>query len=158
MVASTVFTVSVGVPFPPVTVAELKLHLGGTAVAGVTAQPRVTVELKPSEGATVTVDVAESPGVMVAGVSAVAVNSNDGAAAITVKLAVVVWTRAPEVPVTVKLKLPLVVDEVVVTVSGALTCPLPGGTETDAGEQEAPEGSPEQVTATVPVNPACGFT
>lgn len=128
------------------------------AVAGVTAQVRLTAELKPLEGVTVTVDVAEPPGVMVAGENIVAVNANDGLAAVTTSVAVVVWATFPDIPVIVKLKLPLVVVEMVLTVSDVLTSPLPDGTETDAGEQEAPEGSPEQVTATVPVNPACGFT
>jgi len=128
------------------------------AVAGVTAQVRLTAELKPLEGVTVTVDVAEPPGVMVAGENIVAVNANDGLAAVTASVAVVVWATFPDIPVIVKLKLPLVVVEMVLTVSDVLTSPLPDGTETDAGEQEAPEGSPEQVTATVPVNPACGFT
>lgn len=151
-------TVSEGVPLPLLTVAELKLHLGGTAVAGVTAQVRLTAELKPFAGVMVTVDVAEPPGVMVAGDSAVAVSANVGTATVTVKLAVVVWIRVPEVPVIVKLELPVAVEEVVVTVIDVLTCPLPDGTEIEAGEQEAPESSPEQVTSTVPVNPACGFT
>jgi hypothetical protein len=128
------------------------------AVAGVTAQVRLTAELKPLEGVTVTVDVAEPPGVMVAGENIVAVNANDGLAAVTTSVAVVVWATFPDIPVIVKLKLPLVVVAMVLTVSDVLTSPLPDGTETDAGEQEAPEGSPEQVTATVPVNPACGFT
>jgi hypothetical protein len=152
-----VLTVSVGVPLPPLTVAELKLHFGGTDVTGVIAQVRFTVELKPPEGVTVTVDVAEPPGVMVAGASAVAASANDRVAAVTVRLAAVVWTRLPEVPLIVKLKLPPAVDAVVFTVSGALTCPLPNGTEIEAGEQEAPEGSPEHVRFTVPENPGCGF-
>jgi hypothetical protein len=105
----------------------------------------------------VTMDVAEPPGVMVAGNSAVAVSANVGTATVTVKLEVVVWIRVPEVPVIVKLKLPLAVEEVVVTVIDVLTGPLPNGTEIEAGEQEAPEGSPEQVTSTVPENPGCGF-
>jgi hypothetical protein len=153
-----VLSVNIGVPLPPLTVAELKLHFGGTAVAGVTAQLRFTVELKPPAGEIVTVEVAEPPGVMVAGASAVAVKANDGVAAITVRLAVVVWTRVPEVPVIVKLKLPLAVDAMVVTLRGAPSGPLlPDGTEIEVGEQEAPEGSPEQVTATVPENPGWGF-
>ena len=124
-------------------------------MTGVMAQVRFTVELKPPEDVTVTVDVAELPAVTVGGASAVAVSAN----AVTVRLAVVVWTRVPEVPVIVKLELPPAVDVVVVTVSGTLTWPvLPNGTETEAGEQDAPEGSPEQVTTVVPLNPACGFT
>jgi hypothetical protein len=147
-----VLTVRVGVPLPPLTVAELKLHFGGTAVAGAMAQVRFTVELKPPEGAIVTVDVAEPPGVMVAGDSGAAVSANDGPVPVTVRLAIVVWTRVPEVAVIVKVELP---PAVVVTVSGVLPC---DGTETEAGAQEAPAGSPEQVTVTVPVNPPCGFT
>jgi hypothetical protein len=153
-----VLTVNIGVPLPPLTVAELKLHFGGTGVAGVTAQVRVTFELKPPEGVTVTVDVAEPPGEMVAGDKIVAVSAKDGPPPVTVRLAVVVWTRAPEVPVIVKLKLPFAVDARVATLRGAPSGPLlPDGTEIEVGEQEAPEGSPEQVTATVPENPGCGF-
>jgi hypothetical protein len=153
-----VLAVNIGVPLPPLTVAELKLHFGGTAVAGVTAQVRFTVELKPPAGEIVTVEVAEPPGVMVVGASAVAVSANDGVA-ITVRLAVAVWTRVPAVPVIVKLEIPAAVEVAVVTVSGALTCPpLPDATKTEAGEQLAPEGSPEQVTVTVPENPSSGFT
>ena len=145
-------TVRVGVPPPPLTIAELKLHFGGKVAAGTTVQVRFTVELKPPEGVMVTVDVAEPPGLMVAGNSVVAVRSNPD----TVRLAVVLWTKLPEVAVIVKVELP---PAVVVTVSGACTCPLlPDGTETEAGEQLAPEGSPEQVTVTVPENPPCGFT
>jgi hypothetical protein len=154
-----VLTVSVGVPLPPLTVAELRLHFGGTAAAvGAMVQVRFTVELKPPEGVTVTVDVAEPPGVMVTGDSAVAVSENDGVCAVTVRLAVVVCARAPKAPVIVKLEGPPTLDVVVVTVSGTLNCPLPDGTETEAGEHEAPEGSPEQVTVIVPENPGCGFT
>jgi hypothetical protein len=149
-----VLTVNIGVPLPPLTVAELKLHFGGTAVAGVTAQLRVTFELKPPEGVTVTVDVAEPPGEMVAGDKVVAVSENDGLPPVTVRLAVVVWTRAPAVAVIVKVELP---PAVVFTVRGALTGALPD-TETESGEQEAPESSPEQVTVTIPVNPPCGVT
>jgi hypothetical protein len=149
-----VLTVSVGVPLPPATVGELKLHLGGVAVAGVMAQVRFTVELKPPEGVTVTVDVAEPPAVMVPGDSVVAVTAN----VVTVRLAVVVWTKVPEVPVIVKLEVPPGADAVVFTESDALTCPLPDGTETEAGEQETPEGSPVQVKLVVPLNPVCGFT
>ena len=127
-------------------------------MAGVTVQVRFTVELKPPEGVTVTVDVAEPPGVMVTGDSAVAVSENDGVCAVTVRPAVVVCTRAPKAPVIVKLKGPPTLDVVVVTESGTLNCPLPDGTETEAGEQEAPVGSPEQVTVIVPENPGCGFT
>jgi len=153
-----VLTIRVGVPLPPLTVAELRLHVGGTAVTGVTAQVRLTVELKPPEGVIVTLDVAEPPGVTVAGDSGAAVSANDGAAAVTVRLAVVVWTTVPEVPVIVKLKGPPTLDVEVVTLRGTLTCPPPDVTTTDAGEQEVPDGSPEQVTVTVPVNPVCGFT
>jgi hypothetical protein len=149
-----VLTVSVGAPLPPVTVAGLTLHFGGTAVAGVMAQVRFTVELKLPAGAIVTVDMAEPPGVMLAGDSAVATSVNPD----TVRLAVVLWARLPEVAVMVKLKLPEL-DVVVFTVRGVPISPLlPNGTRIEAGEQEAPEGNPEQVTATVPENPACGFT
>ena len=56
----------------------------------------------------------------------------------------------------VKVELP---PPVVFTVSGPFTCPLlPAGSEIEAGEQLAPEGSPEQVKVTVPENPPCGFT
>lgn len=129
-------------------------------MTGVTVQVRLTVELKPPEGVIVTVDVAEPPGVTVAGASGAAVSANDGAAAaVTVRLAVVVWTSVPEVPVIVKLKGPPTLDAVVVTISGTLNCPPPPDwTKTEAGEQEDPEGSPEQVTITVPANSACGFT
>jgi hypothetical protein len=81
-----VLTVSIEVPFAPPTVPALRLHLGDVAVAGVIAQVRLTFELKPPEGATVTVDVAEPPGVIDAGESAVAVSANP----VTVRLAVVV--------------------------------------------------------------------
>lgn len=151
-------TVRVGVPLPPLTVAELKLQVGGNAVAGVTAQVRFTVELKPFDGVIVTVDVAEPPGVMAVGDRVVAVSANVGGTAVTVKLAVVVWNTVPKVPVMVKLKFPAGVDTVVVTGRDTLTCPLPDGTKIEAGEQKAPEGSPEQVTVTVPENPGCGFT
>jgi hypothetical protein len=153
-----VLTVTVRVPLPPLTVTELRLHAGGKAVTGVTAQLSLTVELKPPEGVIVIVDVAEPPGVTVAGVSGAADRVNDGAVAVTVRLAVVVWTRVPEVPLIVKLMGPPTLDVVVVTLSGTLTCSPPEGTVTEAGEQLAPEGSPEQVTITVPANPACGFT
>lgn len=155
-VAATVLTVSVGVPLPPLSIAELKSHLGGTEVAGVMAQVRLTVELKPPVGATVIVDVAEVPRAMVAGVNAVAVSAKDGVDAVTVRPAVAVCTRLPKVPVIVKLNVPPAVDVVVFTVSGALACVLPDGTGIEAGEQEAPEGSPEQVKVTVPENPGCG--
>lgn len=143
---ATVLTVSVGVPFPPLTIAELKVHAGAVAAAGVIAHVRFTVELNPPAGATVTVEVAEPPGLMLAGASAVAVNLNDD----TVRLAVAVLTRFPEVAVTVKLKFPPAVDGAVVTLSGTLVCPPPKGTEIKGAEQEAPEGSPEQVTVAVP--------
>jgi hypothetical protein len=58
--------------------------------------------------------------------------------------------------VIVKLELP---PALVFTESGPITSALlPDGTEIDAGEQLAPEGSPEQVKVTVPENPPCGFT
>src|ERR1700719_1828900 len=115
-VGATVVTVSIGVPLPPLTAVELRLHLGGTAETGVMAQLRFTVELKPPPAVTVTTDVAEPPAVMVAGDSGAAVSAN----ADTVRLAVEVVTRFPEVAVIVKLKLPPSVDVVVVTVSGTL--------------------------------------
>ena len=51
----------------------------------------------------------------------------------------------------VKLELPPAVDVVVVTASGTLVFPPPEGTEIEVGEQDAPEGSPEQVTVSGPV-------
>lgn len=155
--AATVVTVSVVVPPPPLTVSELKVHLGGTDVAGVTAQLRFTVELKFPEGVTVTSEVAALPAVMVAGDSAVAASAKDGAV-VTVRFAVVDWTKPPDIAVIVNAKLLSPVEELVVTVSGVLTCALPTGTVAEAWEQEAAEGSPEQVTVTVPTNPGCGFT
>ena len=84
-------TVSVGVPLPPLTAVELRLHLGGTAETGVMAQVRFTVELKPPAAVTVTADVAEPPAVMVAGDSGAAVSAN----ADTVRLAVEVGPGFP---------------------------------------------------------------
>jgi len=159
--AAVVLTASIDVPLPPLTVAELKLHFGGTEVAGVTAHVRFTAELNPPAGVMVTVDVAEAPGETVAGESGVAARPNDAGGVVpvpvTVKAAVAVALRVPEVPVMLKLKLPAPVDAAVVTVSGVLTCPLPM-TETDVGEQDAPEGNPEHAKVTVPLNPGCGFT
>jgi hypothetical protein len=101
--AATVVTVSVEVPLPPATEAELNLQVGGTAVAGVTAQVRFTAELKPPAGVTVTVEVAVAPAATVAGVSAAAVSENVAAPPVTVTLRVAVWVRLPEVPLTVTL-------------------------------------------------------
>jgi hypothetical protein len=83
---ATVLTVSVEVPLAPFTVPGPRLHFGDAAVAGVTLHVRLTFELKPPEAVTVTVDVAEPPGVTVAGENAVAVSAKP----VTVKLAVVV--------------------------------------------------------------------
>jgi len=153
-VGAIVLTVSVAVPPALPTVGELKLHCGGVPAVGVIAQLRFTDELKPPEGVTVTVDVAEPPAVIAAGDSVVAASAN----VVTVRLAVVVWLRDPEVAVIVKLEVPPGVDAVVFTESGALTCVPPNGTETEAGEQEAPEGSPVQVKLVVPLNSASGVT
>ena len=155
-----VLTVSVDVPFPPVIDAELRLQVGGTAVTGAIAQPKFTVELKPPEGAIVTVVVAELPAEMVAGANGVAAIEKEGVgvgAAVTVRLAAVVWARDPKLPVMVKSKFPVGVDALVVTVRGVLTCvPVPG-TEIATGEHAEAEGSPEHVRYTVPLNPGCGF-
>ena len=95
-------TVKVEVPFPPVTVAELKPQVGDTAAAGelVTVQVRATSELNPFEGATVIVEVEVAPAEMVAGLRAVAVTANEGAAA-TTRLTETGCVRFPDVPVTV---------------------------------------------------------
>src|SRR5580658_3594801 len=88
--AATVVTVSVDVPLPPATDPELNLQVGGTAVAGVIAQVRLTAELKPPAGARVTVEVAVPPAVTVAGVSAVAASENVAAPPVTDTLKVAV--------------------------------------------------------------------
>jgi len=99
-----VVTVSVEVPLPPATDAELKPQVGGTAVTGVMAQVRATAELKPPDGVTVTVDVDGLPAAIDAGVSAVAVTAKLGVgAAATFRLTVAVCVRFPAVPVTVML-------------------------------------------------------
>ena len=92
-------TVNIDVPLAPLTVAELKLQLGGTAADGVllTAQVRFTVELKPPVGATVTVDVELLPGVIDVGASGVGTTVKDGDA-VTTRLTVVEWVRLPTVP------------------------------------------------------------
>src|SRR5271170_6026697 len=90
-VEATVLTVSVAVPLPPLTVEELRPHFGGTAADGVMAQVRFTVVLKPPEAVTVTADVAEAPGVMLAGASGAAARLNPA----TVRLAVAVWSKVP---------------------------------------------------------------
>jgi hypothetical protein len=82
--------------------------------------------------------VAEPPGLMVAGESAVGCRENDGVAVLTIRVAFIVPAKVSDVPVTVKSKLPVGMDEVVFTVKAALACWAPAGTETDAGEQEAP--------------------
>lgn len=126
-------------------------------MAGVIAHVRFTVELKPPEGVIVTVDVAESPGVMVAGVNGVAVSANGGAA-VTVRLTVVVWTRVPDVPVIVKLKLPSAEDACVEIVNVDVAGVEPGVTDCGDNVQVA-SGSAEQEKAITLVNaPLCGVT
>ena len=86
-----VLTVTLWVPLPPLTVGEVKLQVGGTAVSGVMAQLKFTVELKPPDGTIVTLEVAELPALMLADENGVAVIEKDGAAAeLIVRLAVVV--------------------------------------------------------------------
>ena len=152
--AAVVPIVSIDVPLPPLTVAELKLHLGDTDVAGATAQVRFTAELNPALGVMVTMDVAEAPAVTDAGESGAAARANDAdaAVAVTIKAAVAVAVKVPELPVMLKSKFPAAVGAAVVTVSGVLTCPLPV-TATDVGEQETPDGNPEHAKVTVPLNP-----
>src|SRR5579862_1681741 len=70
-VLATVLTVSVTVPFAPLTVAALNEHVGGTEVAGVIAQLRLTDELKLPTGAAAIWDVEELPGMIVDGDSGV---------------------------------------------------------------------------------------
>jgi hypothetical protein len=88
---AVVLTVTVWVPLPPFTIGELKLHVGGTAVTGLMAQLKLTIELNPPDGTIVTLEVAELPTLMLAGENGVAVIEKDGvAAAATVRLACVV--------------------------------------------------------------------
>jgi hypothetical protein len=154
-----VLTIKVEVPVPPDIVAVLKLHVGGTAVVGVTAQVRATLELKLPTGVMVTCDVAEAPGTTVAGDKVVDVKLKDGLPPVTIRLTVAVWTKVPAVAVIVKLEVVSGVEVLVDTVKGALTAPeLPADTETEVEEHEAPDGKPEHVTVTFPLNPAWGVT
>ena len=89
--AAVVLTVTVWVPLPPFTVGDPNVQVGGKVVTGVIAHVKFTVELKPPDGMIVTVDVAEFPALILVGESGVAVMEKDGgAAAVMVRLAVVV--------------------------------------------------------------------
>jgi hypothetical protein len=78
-VAAVVRTVSVEVP-EPVTELGANEHVGAGVTAGAMLQARVTVPLKPFTGEIVTVAVADPPGAMVAGESAVAAMVKSGGA------------------------------------------------------------------------------
>ncbi len=87
VVAAVVETVKVEVPVPLVTEAGLNAQVGCRVAAGVTAQVRFTVPVKPFTGAMVMVDVAAPPGVTVAGVGVEATTVKSGTgAAVTVKV------------------------------------------------------------------------
>ena len=66
------------VSVPGVPVLADPLQVGASDTAGETAQVRVTLPLKPFAGVTVTVEVAEPPGLTVAGESAVAESEKVG--------------------------------------------------------------------------------
>ena len=118
MVAAVVLTVKVDVPEPPATKVGAKLQVGSRVPAGVTAQVRVTALLKPLTGAIVMVEVAIPPAATEAGESAVAARVKSGTgAAVTVRVTVVLWLNAPDVPLTVTLEAPTGVAEVVLIVS-----------------------------------------
>jgi hypothetical protein len=113
-------------------------------------QASVTEPVKPPVGVMVTVEVADPPAVTVAGLSTGAAIVNPGDA--TVKLTDVLWTVAPEVPVTVMLEVPSGVFEFVVMVRTEVPEAV-----SEAGEklQAAPTGRlpVEQVRVTVPLKP-----
>ena len=80
-----------------------------------TVQAKVTEPVKPPLGVTVMVEVADPPAATVAGLSAGAAIAKPGDD--TVKLTEVLWTVAPDVPVTVMLEVPSGVFELVLRVS-----------------------------------------
>lgn len=150
LVPDVVCTVNVEVPEPLATGFEPNVHDGAGLPPPVTVQASVTEPVKPPLGLMVTVEVADPPAATVAGVSAGAAIVKPGDD--TVKLMDVLWTVAPEVPVTVMLEVPSGVFELVVMVS----VDVPEAVR-EPGEklQAAPTGrlACMQVRLTVPLNP-----
>ena len=133
----------------------LRAHVGAGVAGPVTLQARVTVPVNPPVGAIVIVDVADAPALTVAGASAEGVMVKPAAAAaVTVRLTVVLCVKAPEVPVTVTFEVAIGVAAVVAIVS----VDVPVVIEAGLIVQVAPAGRPVQVRATVPVNPFVGDT
>lgn len=149
--AAVVLTVNVEVPEAFVTELELNAQVGaGGPPPVMLLQASATVPVKPPVGAMVTVEVADPPAETVAGDSAGAVIVKPGAD--TVRLTDVLWTVAPEVPVTVILEVVAGVFEFVVTVSVDVPGPF---NEPGEKPQFAPTGrlAVAQVRVTVPLNP-----
>ena len=73
-----------------------------------------------------------------------------GGGEVTLSVIVAVWLRAPVLPVTVSVEMPIGVFEVVVTLKVELPEPV-----TDAGLNDAvaPDGRPLTLSATGPANP-----
>jgi hypothetical protein len=143
-----------------VAVAEAGSEQTGAGVAaGVTAQARLTVPVKPPVALMVRVDVVEAPAATDAEVGLAVRVKLPPPAAPTVSDTVVVCTVDPAVPVMVTVDVPAGVPAVVVMVSTEVTAAVVGVTDGGTNAQVAPVGRPAvQVKVTALVNPFEGAT
>jgi hypothetical protein len=158
-VVAGVLTVSTDVPEPVSTPAGFNAQVGSGVTTGVTLQVRATALLKPSTGAIETVEVDDPPGSTATGASADAATVKSGCG-LTVRLTVVLWLSAPEVPVTVTTEVPTAVVGEVVRVRAELTATPAGVTDPGVKAQLAPTGrlTGSQVSTTALLKPFTGVT
>jgi len=109
---------------------------------------KVTVPVKPFCGVTVMVDVPLAPCEIARMLGEAEREKLGVAAALTVRLRVVVCVRLPEVPVTVTVDVPVVAVLLAVSVM----------TPEELKDAVTPEGRPEAENATVPLKPFTGVT
>jgi uncharacterized protein YodC (DUF2158 family) len=113
-----------------------------------------TVPLNPLTGFTVTLTGAPDVPAMRVCEAGDTVSVKSGGDAEMVTATVIVWVRAPELPVKVSVAAPTAAAEAVMVT----LCAEPGISESVVGCAVTPAGSPVIATATVPLNPLTGFT
>jgi hypothetical protein len=150
-----VLTVNVAAPLPATEIGTNAHAGGGVTVGEMLLQERFTVPLKLLSAAIVIVEVADPPGMTLAGDKAEA----EILKSCTARLSAVSWITDPEVPLTVTLEVPTGVVAEVETVRAEVTGAAPGITEGGTKEQFASVGRPTgQVSVTALLNPFSPLT
>ena len=148
--------VRVEVPAPFATVVGFSAHVGTGVPLPVTEHVRPTLGAKPLDGTTVIVVVAPPPGETLAGDIGPTemLKSCPPGITLIVSCTLVLWLRAPDVPVTTTLKIPFGVVGDVLIVRTDVPGTEPGFAVPGANAQVTPVGKLEALHArsTAPVN------